>query len=133
MKKYYAYPAVFDDSKNEAGNYTVTFPDIPGAITEGVGIPASIKRAEECLEGFLLVSGKEYKASSLSDIQRKNPDKIVSYIVADMLQAKKCIKDRMVNKNTRIPLRLAEKGKEAKINFSQLLTEALEEKLERIE
>ncbi|MDF7669421.1 type II toxin-antitoxin system HicB family antitoxin [Lactobacillus sp. ESL0703] len=109
MKKYYVYPAIFDDSENEPGTYTVTFPDVPGAITDGVGISEAIIRAEECLEGFLITFGGEYKDSSLYEVQQNNPGKIVNYVVADMLRAKKYIKDKMINKNVRIPARLAEK------------------------
>ena len=33
MERYVAYPAVLDDTENEKGLYTVTFPDVPGAIS----------------------------------------------------------------------------------------------------
>ena len=37
-KEIVAYPAVLDDSENEKGVYTVTFPDVPGALSQGKGV-----------------------------------------------------------------------------------------------
>lgn len=134
MKKYYAYPAIFDDTDNKPGLYTVTVPDVEGVVTDGEGIATAMMRAKECLEGVLLLSEDGFPAaSSLEDVQKDNPGKIVNYVTADMDEAKRISESPMVNKNTRIPLRLVEKGKKAKVNFSQLLTDALEEKLEHVE
>lgn len=45
--RYVAYPAILDDSENDHGEYTVTFPDVPGAISEGVGIPEALAKGAE--------------------------------------------------------------------------------------
>ena len=44
---YVAYPAILDDRENDPGTYTVTFPDVPGAISEGVGIPDALAKGAE--------------------------------------------------------------------------------------
>ena len=37
-EKVIVYPAVLDNSENSDDVYTVTFPDVPGAISEGKGL-----------------------------------------------------------------------------------------------
>lgn len=77
------YPAIFDDSENRKGTYTVTFPDVPCAITEGRGMDAAIFNAKEVLE-LGLYGEQEYPASSsLVEVQQDNPNKIVKMIEVD--------------------------------------------------
>jgi Uncharacterized conserved protein len=47
--KLVAYPAIFDDSLNRPGEYTVTFPDVPSAITDGNNIAEALVNAAEVL------------------------------------------------------------------------------------
>ena len=37
----YIYPAIFDPSQD--GGYTVTFPDLPGCVTEGDGLGETLR------------------------------------------------------------------------------------------
>lgn len=46
-KDKYIYPAVFEYS---SGSYTVTFPDLPGCITEGKNVEEALKMAKEAME-----------------------------------------------------------------------------------
>lgn len=55
-----AYPAVLDDSENDPDEYTVIFPDVPGAISEGIGIAQSLANATEALE-LMLYDEKIYR------------------------------------------------------------------------
>lgn len=126
---YVAYPAVLEDSENDTGTYTVTFPDVPGAISEGVGIPDALAKGAEALELMLYDEKNLPIASHLSDVQADNPEAIVSYIMVDLIAAAKKVKMPFVRKNTTIPVDLAEQAEEAGINFSATLTEALKEKL----
>ncbi|WEV39739.1 type II toxin-antitoxin system HicB family antitoxin [Lactobacillus sp. ESL0684] len=127
--RYYAFPAVIDDSEDAKGDYTVTFPDVPGAYGYGTGIAQAITSGKEGLEGILINSDKKFTSSTLEEIQKANPGKIVSYITADMLEAKAITKPVMVKKNTSIPRDLALKGEKMGINFSKVLTDALRVKL----
>lgn len=43
----HVFPAIFEHCDN---SYTVTFPDLPGCITEGNTIEESLKMAKEALE-----------------------------------------------------------------------------------
>ncbi|MDF7669550.1 type II toxin-antitoxin system HicB family antitoxin [Lactobacillus sp. ESL0703] len=131
-KDLYVYPAIFDDSENEKNTFTVTFPDIPGVFTEGKGLAKAMAMARECLELALFNEDdvdERYPASDINQIKNENPGKLVNYVLADMLEAKRIVKPAWVKKNTRIPGVLAAKGEQAGINFSQLLIEALEDKL----
>lgn len=92
IKRYYAYPAILDDSENGKGIYTVSFPDIQGAFTEGKGIANAIMNGKEVLEGILVALKSMPKSSNIEDVRKANPDKIVTYIVGDLKHARKITK-----------------------------------------
>ncbi|MGZ0156356.1 type II toxin-antitoxin system HicB family antitoxin [Lactobacillus johnsonii] len=125
------YPAILDDSENEKKCYTVTFPDVPGAITDGNGEGEAMARGSEILGAFLYDLPKDQLPvpTDIEDVKRRNPDKLVVPIFADLEKARRETKPATVKKNTTIPGDLAYKAEEAGINFSQTLTEALKQKL----
>jgi predicted RNase H-like HicB family nuclease len=125
------YPAILDDSENEKECYTVTFPDVPGAITDGNGEGEAMARGSEILGAFLYDLPKDQLPvpTDIEDVKRRNPDKLVVPIFADLEKARRETKPATVKKNTTIPGDLAYKAEEAGINFSQTLTEALKQKL----
>lgn len=47
------YIAVFHPAEEKAGGYVVTFPDLPGCVTQGDDFAAAFAMAQEALEGFL--------------------------------------------------------------------------------
>ena len=47
------YPAVLNNSSNPDDVYTVTFPDVPGTVSEGKGIDQALKNGAEAL-GLML-------------------------------------------------------------------------------
>ena len=49
--KEYIYPAIFH--KNDDGSFTVTFPDLPGCITEGKTMGDAIKMAQSALTQWI--------------------------------------------------------------------------------
>ena len=77
------YPAVFDDSENHQGTYTVTFPDVPCAITEGRGTDAAVYNAKAALKPGLYGKREFPASSSLEKAQQDNPDKVVKMIEID--------------------------------------------------
>ena len=129
--KYVVYPAVLDNSENDKKIYTVTFPDIEGAITDGKGEGEAMARGSEVLGAFLydVPENELPKPSDLERIKKENPEKLVVPIFSDLEKASKETKKTTIKKNTTIPSDLAYKAEQAGINFSQTLTEALEEKL----
>ena len=65
------YPAVFTPSD---GYITVTFPDVPGAITQGKDIEEAHAMAVEVL-GFALEDYSEYpKATPIHELKEQYPD-----------------------------------------------------------
>lgn len=79
-----SYPAIFDDSENEKGIYTVTFPDVPCAITEGKGIKEAEYNAKAALKLGLYGKQEFPTSSSLEKVRQDNPDKIVKMIGVDI-------------------------------------------------
>lgn len=127
--KVIAYPAILDDSQNQDGVYTVTFPDVPGAISQGRGIPEAMANASEALGLMLYDVEKLPKVSDLKEVESENKNSFVTMIFSDLDDIAKTVKKPTVKKNTTIPGDLAQKAEEAGINFSKTLTEALEKKL----
>lgn len=83
-ERYVAYPAILDDTENEKEFYTVTFPDVPGAISEGRGEAQAIVNRPTTL-GLVLFDEKDLpKATCLEDIQKENPKNKVVLIAADL-------------------------------------------------
>ena len=64
MRKF-VYPARFKKGESDKTVYTVTFPDLPGAVTEGRGITEAIAMAVECA-GLWLVDELETNGKVLS-------------------------------------------------------------------
>lgn len=125
------YPAILDDSENKKECYTVTFPDVSGAITDGNGEGEAMARGSEILGAFLYDLPKDQLPvpTDIEEVRRRNPDKLVVPIFADLEKARRETKPATVKKNTTIPGDLAYKAEEVGINFSQTLTEALKQKL----
>ncbi|WP_319467080.1 type II toxin-antitoxin system HicB family antitoxin [uncultured Trichococcus sp.] len=89
---YVAYPAIIDDRENTPGTYTVTFPDVPGAISQGVGIPEALENGAEALALMLYDEKILPTVSDLSMVNADNPETIVSYIMVDLIDAAKKVK-----------------------------------------
>lgn len=92
IKRYYAYPAILDDSENGKGVYTVSFPDVQSAIGEGKGVANAIMNGKEALESILVALKSMPESSDIEEIRKANPDKIVTYIVGDLKHARKITK-----------------------------------------
>ena len=120
------YPAVFTPSD---GYITVTFPDVPGAITQGKDIEEAHAMAVEVL-GFALEDYSEYpKATPIHELKEQYPDSDIALVSIDMAAFMRKYHSKKVRKNVTIPEWLNDLAEENNLNFSQVLTEALELKL----
>lgn len=129
--KLVAYPAIFDDSLNRPGEYTVTFPDVPSAITDGNNIAEALVNAAEVL-GLELYDAKTLpEPTAIKKLVREHPNQLVNMVAADLDQAKAEVVVVKVKKNTSIPADLAQAAEKRGINFSALLTSALEKELQK--
>lgn len=126
----YAYPAVF--TPESGGGYSVYFPDIEGCYTQGDDMADAIFMAEDALELMLYEyeeSGEKIpNPSSPKDIEL-NDGEIVSYVSADTLKYRKVFNDKAVKKTLSIPEWMNEAAIKENINFSQVLQDALRQRL----
>ena len=125
----YAYPAVFT---KEDGAYSVSFPDIEGCYTFGSTEAEAIEMAEDAL-CLMLYSFEEDNQpiphpSSVKEIQTDD-DSFVTLIACDTIEYRKFYDNKAVKKTLTIPNWLNSLSERAGINFSQVLQEALIQKL----
>lgn len=126
------YPAVFSPLE-ETDGYCVTFPDLPGAVTEGNDLANSIEMAVDCASGWVLDEIEDGnpipKATPINEIQLENKDDFVNLVVLDMDTYAEKYGNKAIRKNCTIPAWLNTISERADINFSAVLQEALKAKL----
>ncbi|HBI72905.1 MAG TPA: HicB family protein [Lachnospiraceae bacterium] len=124
------YPAVFE--KEEDGRYFVYFPDIEGCNTQGDTIDQAYEMAFDAL-GLVLSHYKDNNIEIPTPSEPKSielSDNQVAVIVQfDMLEYQKKYESKAVKKTLTIPSWLNELAIEQNINFSQVLQDALMNKV----
>lgn len=131
----YTYIALFQSFEDKTG-YTVTFPDINGAVSEAKDLIDANKKAREVLEIFALMAEDDgfilNNPSSAKELSKllEGPNDLLQVITVDTDIAREKEKNKSVNKMVTLPAWLVDLGKEHKINFSQLLQRALKEELD---
>lgn len=122
------YPACFYPCESSPG-YTVEVPDLPGCVTEGGTLAEAIAMAEDAASGWVLDELEDGKpappASRLQDVRPEEPDGFVSLLALDMDAYAEKYGKKAVRKNLTIPAWLNTFAEQRKINFSQVLTDAL--------
>jgi len=120
----YVYPAIFE--QNSDGSYTITFPDLPGCISEGKSLGNAIYMAQSALTQWIeyLLEEKESVPNS-SDIKNITTSKnqFVSLVRAELRD------NRAVRRTISIPGWLDVKAADAGISLSKVLQDALKERL----
>lgn len=129
-KDKYIYPAVFDPC--EEGGYCITFPNLPGIITEGDTVEESFAMAKEALE--LHLWGMEDDGGPIPEPTLPNEIKVpvggfVSLIEALMPPIRDKMANKAINKTLTLPKWLNDLGEKRKVNFSHLLQNALKNHL----
>ena len=130
MKDKYCFPAVFTIDADSVG---VMFPDIPLA-TEGYDIEDALYMARDALEGRLYANERDGdEIPEPSDPLKLKAglaeNQLVVPIEANIGKVREKVMNKAVNKMVTLPRWLIEDGKEAEINFSHVLQDALMEKL----
>ena len=120
----YVYPAIFHP--NDDGSYTITYPDLPGCISEGKSLGNAIYMAQAALTQWIeyLTDKKQFipSASDLKTIDLSR-EEFVSLIRAD-------VKDgRAVKRTVSIPKWMDDKVTETGLSLSRVLQAALKERL----
>lgn len=134
-----AYPACF--FKEDSG-YSVIFPDLNWLSTCGDTLDEALTMAVDCLAGYLYSTQKEGgmlpPASPLSAVDLNTvmseleitcDEAFVNIITVDVAEYAKTHFERSVKKTLSIPAWLNAAALEQNINFSQVLQEALKERL----
>lgn len=122
----YIYPAIFH--ANNDGSYTITYPNLPGCISEGKSLGNAMYMAQSALAQwvkYLIDTRAEIPdASPIQDIVVEK-DEFVSLICAE-------VKDgHAVKRTVSIPKWMDEKAIESGLSLSRVLQDALNEKLVR--
>jgi predicted RNase H-like HicB family nuclease len=127
----YAYPAIFTPEEN--GEYSVVFPDLEGCYTCGDSLEDGIEMAEDALALTLYgyeTEGREIPSPSPANAFSLTDGAFVNYIACDTMTYRKRYNNRAVKKTLSIPEWLNEAASSMGLNFSQVLQEALIQKIQ---
>lgn len=123
----FVYPAIFH---KEDDAYWVEFPDLPGCQTFGQSLNETMEYAQEALSGYLLTLFEDglplAEPSDLSVIE-SDSDSFVTLVTCNINQYKDT---KAVKKTLTIPSWLNDRAIDMGINFSQVLQEALINKIQ---
>lgn len=124
------YPAIFH--KAEEGGFWITFPDIPECMTQGDDMQQAYEMAVDAL-GLAITSREEEKQDLPAPSEPYkitiNDNEFCVVIEFDMLAYKKRTNSKAVKKTLSIPEWLNEEATALGVNFSQVLQEALMQKV----
>ncbi len=132
MKQKYVFPAVFDYS--EAPGISISFPDFPGCLSEADDNEQALSMARDALSGRLYILNRDGEdipepSDPVKLVKTLEPMQTITLIDVNMQIFSEMVKSRSVNKMCTIPEWLLDEGKEAGINFSQTLQDAVMQKL----
>ena len=128
----YAYPAIF--TPEEDGSYSINFPDLEGCYTCGDSLEDGIEMASDALALVLYgyeKDGREIPAPSAPGAIPLSGNAFVNYIACDTLRYRKIYNNKAVKKTLTIPEWLNEAAASMGLNFSQVLQEALLQKVQQ--
>lgn len=130
MSTKYAYPAIF--TPEDDGGFSVRFPDLEGCFTCGDDMPDALFMAEDALA--LVLYGYESDArtipspSKTEDLELE-PGEFVNSVACDTMEYRKRFNNKAIKKTLTIPEWLNEAAISMNINFSQVLQDALIQKV----
>lgn len=130
MKKLF-YPALFHQA--EEGGFWISFPDFPECLTQGDTMEEAYEMAVDAL-GLCItdLANRNHPLPQPSDFSsiHPEPDSVLLVVEFDMLAYKKRTDSSAVKKTLSIPAWMNEEALSMGINFSQVLQEALMQKIE---
>ena len=122
------YPAIFTyDSKEK--KYLVDFIDLKGCSTFGNSLPEVFAMAQDAMGLYLDELIKFPKPTTNFENIRLKRNQFINYVEIDMEDYRKKYNNKAVKKTLSIPSWLNTLCEKNNINFSQVLQEALKEKL----
>lgn len=127
----YVYPAIF--TPEDDCSYSIVFPDLEGCYTCGDNLEDGIEMAEDALALVLYgyeKDGREIPAPSARSAFSVSGNDFVNFIACDTLKYRKMYNNKAVKKTLTIPEWLNEAACAMGLNFSQILQEALIQKVQ---
>lgn len=127
----YVYPAIYTPEKD--GQYSTTFPDIEGCHSCGDNLEDALEMAEDALALCMYGYEVEQRPIPIPSIIGKITlcdDQFVNYVKCDTMAYRKLYASKSVKKTLTIPEWLNEEATRNEVNFSQVLQEALIQKLQ---
>ena len=128
--KTYLYPAYFRCVAS--GGYSVDFPDLPGCVSAGDGLEEALSMAREALSLHLYgmaEDGEPMPSPSEPAGLPVEPGSFVAPVEGRPEMVGEQIRNRAVKKTLTIPCWLNEAAEARHVNFSQVLQEALRERI----
>ena len=121
----YVYPAIFH--ANDDGSYTITYPDLPGCISEGKDLGNAMYMAASALSQWVEYLAKRKEtvppSSRLQDVAAGDGE-FVNLIRAE-------VKDgRAVKRTVSIPKWMDDSAVKAGLSLSRVLQDALRDRLQ---
>ena len=124
------FPAIFTKMNDDGSYYIVDFIDLKNCTTEGETIQEAYYMAQNAM-GLFLDDLTKFPEPTLDFSNIKlNKNQFISFIGIDMNDYRKKFKNKSVKKTLSIPSWLDTLAEKENINFSQLLQEAIRNKLE---
>jgi len=120
----YIYPAIFEQNSDDS--YTITFPDLPGCISEGKSLSNAMDMAQGALSQWIEYLQEEKK--DIPDPSNMKKIKPLKNQFTTLIMAK--VRDnRAVRRTVSIPGWLDAKATDADISLSKVLQEGLKARL----
>ena len=128
----YAYPAIFTPEEN---GYSIVFPDLEGCYTCGDNLEDGLEMARDALALVLYGYEKDGrdipKPSKINSISVEQ-NEFVSYVACDTMMYRKMYNNKAVKKTLTLLEWMNEEAMAIGINFSQVLQEAIMQKLQKM-
>ena len=121
----YAYPAIFH--KNEDTTYTITFPDLPGCISEGKSIANAIFMSQAALTQWIeYLNDKKIQLPAPSPLAsiHLEAEEFINFICIDYKE------NRAVKRTVSIPKWMDDLVIESGLSLSRVLQDALKQRFE---
>lgn len=120
----YVYPAIFH--QNEDNSFTITYPDLPGCMSEGKSLGNAMYMAQSALTQWIeYLTDKKQSIPFATDLHNieTTDEEFVSLIRADVKDS------RAVKRTVSIPKWMDDKVIESGLSLSRVLQDALKERL----
>lgn len=124
------YPAIFTKHNDDGEYYVVDFIDLVGCTTDGETLQEAFAMAQNAM-GLFLDSELSFPnpTTDFSKIELEK-NQFISYVNIDIDEYRKKYNNKSIKKTLSIPCWLNTMAEKNDINFSQVLQEALKNKLE---